>query len=130
MMQLKRHYEYEVNIDSTKASQYGLLKSDILKQMNIALKGYSSSVYRKSGSEYDILVKSNIASVEDLKNLQVKSSVTNNKILLSQVATINLNSQLDQIKHYKKDKTVTVYSDLKSGYNSVDIENTVKAGNK
>lgn len=82
-----------------------------MKQMNIALKGYSSSVYRKSGSEYDILVKSNIASVEDLKNLQVKSSVTNNKILLSQVASINLNSELDQIKHYKKDKTVTVYSD-------------------
>ncbi|AGX44677.1 efflux RND transporter permease subunit [Clostridium saccharobutylicum] len=122
----KKTYEYEVNIDSTKASQYGLLKSDILKQMNIALKGYSSSVYRKSGSEYDILVKSNIASVEDLKNLQVKSSVTNNKILLSQVASINLNSELDQIKHYKKDKTVTVYSDLKSGYNSSDIENTVK----
>ncbi|NYC50631.1 multidrug efflux pump subunit AcrB [Clostridium beijerinckii] len=43
----KKTYEYEVNIDSTKASQYGLLKSDILKQMNIALKGYSSSVYRK-----------------------------------------------------------------------------------
>jgi len=122
----KKTYEYEVNIDSAKASQYGLLKSDILKQMNIALKGYSSSVYRKSGSEYDILVKSNITSVEDLKNLQVKSSITNNKILLSQVATINLNSQLDQIKHYKKDKTVTVYSDLKSGHNSADIENTVK----
>jgi multidrug efflux pump subunit AcrB len=123
----KKTYEYEVNIDSTKASQYGLLKSDILKQMNIALKGYSSSVYRKSGSEYDILVKSNIASVEDLKSLQVKSSITNNKILLSQVASINLNSELDQIKHYKKDKTVTVYSDLKSGYNSGDIENTVKS---
>ncbi|WP_026889025.1 efflux RND transporter permease subunit [Clostridium beijerinckii] len=122
----KKTYEYEVNIDSTKASQYGLLKSDILKQMNIALKGYSSSVYRKSGSEYDILVKSNIASVEDLKNLQVKSSVTSDKILLSQVATINLKSELDQIKHYKKDKTVTVYSDLKSGYNSGDIENKVK----
>ncbi|NYC50630.1 multidrug efflux pump subunit AcrB [Clostridium beijerinckii] len=62
-----------------------------------------------------------------MKSLQVKSSITNNKILLSQVASINLNSELDQIKHYKKDKTVTVYSDLKSGYNSGDIENTVKS---
>jgi len=118
----KKTYEYEVNIDSTKSMQHGLLKSDILKQINIALKGYSSSVYRKNGSDYGILVKTNIASVEDLKNLQVKSSVTNNKILLSEVATINLNSQLDQIKHYKKDKTVTVYSDVKAGYNSVNIE--------
>jgi len=118
----KKTYEYDVNIDSTKSMQHGLLKSDILKQINIALKGYSSSVYRKNGSDYDILVKTNIASVEDLKNLQIKSSVTNNKILLSEVATINLNSQLDQIKHYKKDKTVTIYSDVKTGSNSVNIE--------
>lgn len=121
----KKTYEYEVNIDSTKASQFGLLKSDILKQINIALKGYSSSVYRKNGSEYDILVKTNIASVEDLKNLEIKSSVTNNKIMLSQVADINLNSQLDLIKHYKKDKTVTVYSDVKIGYNSVNMESAL-----
>ncbi|EKQ56849.1 MULTISPECIES: efflux RND transporter permease subunit [unclassified Clostridium] len=121
----KKTYEYEVNIDSIKAMQHGLLKSDILKQINIALKGYSSSVYRKNGSDYDILVKSNIASVEDLKNLEIKSSITKNKVLLSEVASINLNSQLDQIKHYKKDKAVTVYSDVKTGYNSVNVENTL-----
>lgn len=121
----KKTYEYEVNIDDTKASQLGLLKSDILKQINIALKGNKSSVYRKNGSEYDILVKTNISSVKDLENLQIKSSVTNNKVLLSQVASITLNSELDQIKHYKKDKTITVYSDVKTGYNSVDIENSL-----
>ncbi|KZL90454.1 swarming motility protein SwrC [Clostridium magnum DSM 2767] len=102
-----------------------MLKSDILKQINIALKGYTSSVYRKNGSEYDILVKTNIASVKDLQNLQIKSSVTNNKVLLSQVASISLVSELDQIKHYKKDKTVTVYSDIKTGFNSVEIENVL-----
>ncbi len=121
----KKTFEYEVNIDDAKASQLGLLKSDILKQINIALKGYSSSVYRKNGSEYDILVKTNISSAEDLKNLQIKSSVTNNKVLLSQVASITLNSELDQVKHYKKDKTITVYSDVKTGYNSVNIENAL-----
>lgn len=121
----KKTFEYEVNIDDAKASQIGLLKSDILKQINIALKGYSSSVYRKNGSEYDILVKTNISSAEDLKNLQIKSSVTDTKVLLSQVASINISSELDQIKHYKKDKTITVYSDVKTGYNSVDIENAL-----
>ena len=60
-----------------------------------------------------------------MQNLQIKSSITNNKVLLSQVASISLNSELDQIKHYKKDKTVTVYSDVKTGYNSVDIENAL-----
>ena len=45
--------------------------------------------------------------------------------MLSQVASITLSSELDQIKHYKKDKTITVYSDVKTGYNSVDIENAL-----
>ncbi|WP_411681966.1 efflux RND transporter permease subunit [Clostridium thailandense] len=121
----KKTFEYEVNIDTTKASQLGVLKSDVLKQINIALKGYSSSVYRKNGSEYDILVKTNIASVKELENLQIKSSVTGNKVILSQIASIKLDSQLDQIKHYKKDKTVTVYSDIKTGYNAVNIEDTL-----
>ncbi|MBV7276995.1 efflux RND transporter permease subunit [Clostridium sp. PL3] len=121
----KKTFEYEVNIDTTKASQLGVLKSDVLKQINIALKGYSSSVYRKNGSEYDILVKTNIASVKELENLQIKSSVTGNKVILSQIASIKLDSQLDQIKHYKKDKTVTIYSDIKTGYNAVNIEDTL-----
>lgn len=121
----KKTYEYKVNIDSTKASQLGLLKSDILKQVNIAVKGYSGSVYRKSGNEYDILVKSNIASVDDLKNLKIKSSVASNKVPLGEVAAISLDSELDQIKHYNKDKTVTVYSDVKTGYNSVKIEDAL-----
>ncbi|WP_411682239.1 efflux RND transporter permease subunit [Clostridium thailandense] len=123
----KKTYEYEVNIDTEKSSSLGLLKSDILKQINIALKGYSSSVYRKNGSEYNILVKTNISSVKELENLQIKSSINNNKVLLSQVASITLNSELDQIKHYKKDKTITVYSDVKTGYNSVDVENTLSS---
>jgi multidrug efflux pump subunit AcrB len=123
----KRTYEYEVNIDTEKASTLGLLKSDILKQINIALKGCSSSVYRKNGSEYNILVKTNISSVKELENLQIKSSINNNKVLLSQVASITLNSELDQIKHYKKDKTITVYSDVKTGYNSVDVENVLSS---
>lgn len=119
----KKTYEYEVDIDDVKASQIGILKSDVLEQLNIALAGYTSSVYRKNGSEYNIVVKTDISSENDLKNLEIKSSVVNNKVLLGQIASIKLNSQLDQIKHYKKDKTITVFSDIKTGYNSVNIEN-------
>lgn len=45
--------------------------------------------------------------------------------MLSQVAEVALSPELDQIKHYEKDKTITVYSDIKTGYNSVDVENTL-----
>ena len=122
----KKSYQYEINIDEDRASQLGLLKSDILQQINIALKGYTASVYRKNGSEYDIMVKTNISSVGDLKNLYIESSITKNKVPLYEVASIKLNSELDEIKHYKEDRTITVYSDVKSGYNSVDIEDALK----
>lgn len=102
--------------------QYGLLKFDILKQINIVLKGYSSFVYRKNGNDYDILVKINIVLVEDLKNLQIKLSFGENKVLLLEVVFIDLNLQLDQIKYYKKDKIVIIYSDVKVGCNFVKME--------
>ncbi len=122
----KKTYEFEVNIDENRASQLGLLKSDILQQINIALKGYKASTYRKNGSEYDIMVKTNISSIEDLKNLYIESSITNKKIPLYEVASIKLNSEIDKITHYKEDRTITIYSDVKSGYNSVNIENALK----
>ncbi|WP_368487606.1 efflux RND transporter permease subunit [Clostridium sp. BJN0013] len=122
----KKTYEYEVNIDENRASQLGLLKSDVLQQINIALKGYKASTYRKNGNEYDIMVKTNISSVGDLKNLYIESSVTKNKIPLYEVASVKLNSEIDKITHYKEDRTITVYSDVKSGYNSVNIENALK----
>ncbi|AZV55418.1 efflux RND transporter permease subunit [Clostridium sp. AWRP] len=122
----KKTYEYEVDIDENRASQLGLLKSDVLQQINIALKGYKASTYRKNGNEYDIMVKTNISSVGDLKNLYIESSVTKNKIPLYEVASVKLNSEIDKITHYKEDRTVTIYSDVKSGYNSVNIEKELK----
>ncbi|OAA86823.1 efflux RND transporter permease subunit [Clostridium ljungdahlii] len=122
----KKTYEYEVDIDENRASQLGLLKSDILQQINIALKGYKASTYRKNGNEYDIMVKTNISSVGDLKNLYIESSLTKNKIPLYEVASVKLNSEIDKITHYKEDRTVTIYSDVKSGYNSVNIEKELK----
>jgi len=122
----KKTYEYQVDIDENRASQLGILKSDILQQINIALKGYKASTYRKNGNEYDIMVKTNISSVGDLKNLYIESSITKNKIPLYEVANVKLNSEIDKITHYKEDRTVTIYSDVKSGYNSVNIENALK----
>ena len=122
----KKTYEYEVNIDENRASQLGLLKSDILQQINVALKGYKASTYRKNGNEYDIIVKTNISSVGDLGNLYIGSSITKNKIPLYEVASVKLNPEIDKITHYKEDRTVTVYSDVKSGYNSVNVENALK----
>jgi len=119
-------YEYAVKIDLDQASSLGLTKYDIQKEINIALKGEKASTLRTKGKEYDILVTANIDSKEKLENFAVKSSLTGNKFLLKQVADIKLESHVPVIYKYNREKTVTVFSDVKTGFSSIDIQNKLK----
>ncbi|OGO78153.1 MAG: hypothetical protein A2Y23_12260 [Clostridiales bacterium GWB2_37_7] len=125
-----KSYEFYVDIDGEKASYFGITKYDVQKEINIALMGRKASVFREAGNEYDIIVRSNIASTEDLGNMAVKSSMTGNKILLKEVADIRLISEVPNIKKYDRDKAVMIYSDVKLGYSSVKIQDQLKEGLK
>ncbi|MDF2840035.1 MAG: hypothetical protein K0Q99_807 [Clostridia bacterium] len=125
-----KSYEFYVDIDGEKASYFGISKYDVQKEMNIALMGRKASVFREAGNEYDIIVKSSIASTEDLGNMAIKSSMTGNKILLKEVAEIQLISEVPNIKKYDRDKSVMIYSDVKLGYSSVNIQDQLKEGLK
>ncbi|HYE09898.1 MAG TPA: efflux RND transporter permease subunit [Patescibacteria group bacterium] len=125
-----KSYEFYVDIDGVKASYFGITKYDVQKEMNIALMGRKASVFREAGNEYNIVVKSNIASTEDLGNMVIKSSMTGNKILLKEVADIRLISEVPNIKKFDRDKAVMIYSDVKLGYSSVEIQDQLKEGLK
>jgi len=114
-------YEYLVDVDTDKASMMGLLNADIQQDLQIALLGSNSAVFRKAGQEYDIKVKSNIRSLHELENLAVKSSITDKKVLLKQVAQIKAEPQLESIKRYNKERSVFVTSDVRPGYSPLDI---------
>lgn len=118
--------EFMVDIDPEIIQAMGLTKYDVVKQINTALSGTKASVYRKNGSEYDIVVKSNIKSLEELKNLSIKSSLTGSKILIKQVAEILLKPTADSINHADRDMAVTVLSDVKPGYSPVVIQDQVE----
>lgn len=119
-------YKYKVNIDSDMASQLGIVKYDIERQINIALRGTEGAVYRKNGKEFSIIVNGNIDTKEKLENLGVKSSVAGHKVLLKEIATIKLEHQIDTIKRYNKENCVNVYIDVKPGKNAVDIQNLLQ----
>jgi multidrug efflux pump subunit AcrB len=125
-----KSYEFYVDIDSEKASYFGITKYDVQKEINIALMGRKASVFREAGNEYDIIVDSNIASTEDLGNTAIKSSMTGNKILLKEVAEIRLISEVPNIKKFDRDKAVMIYSDVKLGYSSVTIQDQLKVALK
>jgi len=115
-------YEFGVNVDIDRASFMGISKYDAQKEVSLALQGTKASVYRYNGKEYNIEVKSNIKSKEELENFAIKSSYTSNKVLLKDLADIALSPQIPTIKKYDRDFSVTVYSDIKPGYNSVSIQ--------
>lgn len=119
-------FEYKVDIDSDIATNLGISKYDIQRQINIALKGSKASDYRKDGKEYSIIVNSNIETKEELENLNIKSTVTKNKIPLKQFAKISLNSKRDLIKTYQKKESVNILSDVQLGYNSSEVENIIE----
>ncbi len=116
-------YEYSIDVDSDMASYYGISKYDIQNEMSIALRGRKASVFRENGKERDIIVKGNISSKEELENLAIKSSYTNNKIVLKAISDTVLRAQIPVIKKYDRDFAVMVTCDVKSGYSPTDIQN-------
>lgn len=121
-------YEFYVDIDIDKASFFGVTKYDIQKEINIALMGRTAAIFRSDGHEYGILVKSNIRSGEDLGNMAIKSTAAGNKVLLKEIANIQLRPQIPDIKKHDREKSVTVYSDVKPGFSSVEIQRQLQQG--
>ncbi|WP_229246809.1 efflux RND transporter permease subunit [Desulfosporosinus shakirovi] len=119
-------YQFSVDVDNDKASQLGITKYDIERQINIALKGAEATVFRKAGNEYPVIIISDIQSKEALENLAIKSSLSEQKALLKQLATLRLEASIPTIRKYDRELAVTVSSQVKPGYSAITIENKLK----
>jgi multidrug efflux pump subunit AcrB len=115
-------YEYKVNIDSDLVTLMGILKYDVVKQINTSLMGAKTSSYIVGGYEMPIIVKSNIESLDDLYSLPINSSVTETQVLLYQIADVELSTYIPTINRISKERSVTVMSDLVPGASSLKIE--------
>ena len=117
-------YEYDLDIDEDLVSTLGLTKYDIQYQINLALRGNKVSVLRVKGNEYNIKIKSNAETIDDLMNLPIKSGYTNEKILVKQFADLKLTKNLNSIKRYDREGLVSVTSNVRPdiGISNVQIE--------
>jgi multidrug efflux pump subunit AcrB len=111
-----RIYQYKVVPDVNRATFVGLLKYDIQNEISIALSGRESSTLQYMGDEYQINVISNIKTVEELENYGVKSSLTENKTILKNVADIRLETVLPGLNKFDRDYAIMITSDLMPGY--------------
>lgn len=123
---IPKEYEYVVRIDEDYLATSGILKYDIVKQINTALMGATPSSYRSGGSEMDILVKADIRSLDDLYRLPIQSSATDAYMQLNQLAKVDVQATLPSIYRQNRKRTISVYSDVLPGYSAVKIETDFK----
>ncbi|MBS7528328.1 efflux RND transporter permease subunit [Fusibacter paucivorans] len=105
---------------------YGLSKASIQNELNIALMGRETTTYRRNAEEYPIIVKSDIDSINDLKNLRFKSSTTGSKYELKQIASVGLEPSYTSITRYDGKRVVNVGANVKPGYSADTIQNALK----
>jgi multidrug efflux pump subunit AcrB len=122
----KNRQEYSVDVNNSAAAMMGLTKYDIQRQVNIALSGIKSSVLRLDDNEYDIVLKSDIASISELENFKIKSTATGNKIMLKQAADVTLNAAEPSAQRYNKTPVIKVTAEVSKGYSSQKIQNKIE----
>lgn len=123
----KKTYEFNIDVDEAKATYLGITKYDLLNEVSIALSGRATSTLRANGNENDIVVKSDINSIEDIENMMIKSSVTGNKILVKDVAQVNLKEVTPTITRFDKKYSVRVSSDVVTNFSRSDVEKAFKS---
>lgn len=116
-------YEYSIDTDSDVLMSYGLLKYDVVKQINTSLMGAVGAAYISGGSEMDIVVSADINSLDDLLSIPITSSVTGNTVQLRQVADVSLQLASPVLRRYNGKYYVSVLSNVLSGYSAFKIEN-------
>lgn len=117
-------FEFEVTYDNVAGSYRGVSLYDMEKEIGIALRGKTASILKNDGDESPIIVKSDITTKEMLENLEIKSTATGQKVLLKDIADVTLVNKSPVIKKVDRELSATVSSDVKPGYNSVEIQNT------
>jgi len=115
--------QYELRMDAVQASMRGLSLYEVQRETGIALRGVEASVFKETGVEVPIIVAGKVPSKEALENLSILSAATGRKVLLKELAEINLVTSTPVIKRDDRELSVTVTSDVKPGYSAVDIQN-------
>jgi multidrug efflux pump subunit AcrB len=119
-------YEYSLQIDDDQAMTYGLTVYDIQNQVNSALSGRQVGIFRSTGQEYDLYLRSDVANLEELENLGLKSPYTSQKTLLKQVADISLSRAISSSERYNRSNMAMVSAEVQEGYGVGKIQQNLE----
>ncbi|AXE18213.1 AcrB/AcrD/AcrF family protein [Runella rosea] len=114
-----RRTDLRVKINKEKAGLLGISVADINRTVRLAIAGLNIGTFKdESGDDYGInvtLPKGKTTTPAILNNLYV-NTLTGAAVPLRQVADIQFETSTNQIRHYDRDRFVTISAFVKSGY--------------
>ena len=122
--------DIRVVINTEKAGMFGIPKVEIDRTIRLALAGIVVGKYRDvNGKEYSINVripKETANNLETLDRIYI-SSLSGAQIPLSQLARIEFANSPTLIQHYNNERSMTVTSFVKTGYNTDKVTKQILA---
>lgn len=122
--------DLKISVNRAKAGIFGVPAIEIDRTVRLALAGIQVGKFRESdGDEYPISVrlpKGKANTPETLDKIYV-SSLSGAQIPLSQLSTVTFESSPTLIQHYNKERSVTLTSFVRTGYNTDRITKEVLA---
>jgi multidrug efflux pump subunit AcrB len=119
--------DLRVNINKEKAGLLGVPSSDIDRIVRMGIAGLNLGKFREdNGDELNINVS--VAKNGKVPDLSVFDKLYVNNVIgtalpLSQLATVQMETSPNQIRHYNKDRYVTVSAFIKTGFNTQEVNN-------
>ena len=119
-------YDYFVDVDDLKINTIGLFNAEVQNELSLALMGRDISYFKNGGSEYPVVIDSNIDNETQLKEFKIKASTTKAKHPLRQFANISLKNQVPRITHIdgRRGRTVGCYN--ASSYSYFEMQNQLE----
>ena len=120
--------QLNINVDRASARRYGISSLDVIDHIQIALFGREISKYKEGEDDYPIIMRFPKEAQYDLDKLmnqaivfKDQSSGMTRSIPISAVATVEYGSTYGSVKRRDMERVITVFSNVKEGYNATEI---------
>jgi multidrug efflux pump subunit AcrB len=119
-----------IEVNRAKAGIFGVPAVEIDRTIRLALAGISAGEYREEdGAEYKINVRLPKEKANDLETLDriYVSSLSGAQIPLSQLSAVRFEISPTLIEHYDKERSITLSSFVKTGFNTDKVTKEILA---
>ncbi len=121
--------DLKIYIDENKAALYGLDLLHVASSIRYAYEGKLATVYREGDEEIDVIVKfdpDKVKNIEDIENIKIMSP-RGKLIPFRNIGTLRLEPGYTKIRHYKRERAVTITAAVDEKLNSkVNVNRELK----